>query len=116
MSQDTDTTKGWWIDRARSVFLADVGQPDYGAAVVVRGDGTHLLALIQLRTPDAGWSWPSAEHERLGPLRPVWAARVQLAPLRCARTTLSGRPCRNTVSKAGQPCPKHRNHHQGGTP
>lgn len=35
------------IDKTRSVLLADVGQPDYGAASILAGDEEHL-ALIQL--------------------------------------------------------------------
>lgn len=31
------------IDKARSALLADVGQPDYGAAVVVIGDEMHVV-------------------------------------------------------------------------
>jgi len=95
-----------WIDKARSALPADVGQPDYGAAVIVAGDGEHL-ALIQLGSNAPGWRCPNVAHEQLGPLPPRWVQRTALAPARCGRPTAGGRPCRVYVSAPGQACRHH---------
>jgi hypothetical protein len=97
-------------DPDRSVYLCDVGQPDYWAAVGIAADGTEILYLHQ-RGTTSGRPDPRCRdvaHEQLGPLPPRWAARTALCAFRCGRTTMAGQPCRMYVSRPGDACGWHR--------
>ena len=102
------------IDDARTICLCDVGgSPNYVAATVVNGDGVPVYLMAAVKsvgdtkvTFDA--NCPDAVHEQLGPLPPRWSDRVQLAPLRCGRTTRTGTRCRAYVGRPGDACGWHK--------
>lgn len=103
---------GFLLDPARCACLCDLAA-DYVLAVAVEPDGaTHYVLAHQpdigdpavRYTPDC----PDAAHEQPGPLPPRWAARVELAPLRCGRRTRSGRRCRVPVARPNAACGRHR--------
>lgn len=101
------------LDADRCVCLCQDGSPGFWAAVAVAADGTeHLLLAERDSVGDEQVTYdracPDAPHERLGPLPLGWRARLQLAPLRCGRSTQLGRPCRVIVTQPGQPCGRHR--------
>jgi hypothetical protein len=102
------------IDPHRSACLCDAGSADYLLATVVAEDGStkFVLALQEaIGDEDAlvATTTPDATHEQLGPLPDRWRWRIQTAAYRCGRRTkTTGRPCRITVDKPGQPCGLHR--------
>lgn len=103
-----------YIDHDRSACLCDVGGPDYIAATMVGPDGERRFVLCRrdaINDPVFTYDplCADATHERLGTLPHPWAARTQLAPLRCGRSTKTGHACRTPVSRPGDACAWHRN-------
>lgn len=109
MSDDTD---GGCIDGRRSCSLYDVGGGNVLAATLVGADYTILALLdtdhIRDGTP-IDRHCREAVHEQLGPLPLEIARRVAIANRthRCGHPTESGRPCRITVTHAGDACRWH---------
>jgi hypothetical protein len=107
----SDEHPGSLIDYERAACLCDVGQPDYWAAVCVTASGEDLLWLVskdELGAEHPRCGTADQPHEQPGPLTSRWAARVALAPLRCARPTKSGAPCRTPIARPGDACGWHR--------
>jgi hypothetical protein len=99
------------IDHDRTACLCSDGLPGYWAAVCVTASGEDALWLVcvdELDTEHSRHGNGDQPHEQLGPMPATWRHRTALAPLRCARPTKVGRPCRTLVTDPGQPCPRHR--------
>lgn len=99
-----------YVDPARTVPLGDAGLPGYSAAIALGplGDETALLVRHDATSERFDPACEAAPHEQGGPLDARTAARVQLAPIRCAARTKTGRPCRAVVTAPGRHCAHHR--------
>lgn len=100
------------IDLYRTACLCDVGQPEYLAATAVGVDGSEHLLLARrnaIGDPTVRYDRHCADvaHEQTGPLPATWRHRTALAPLRCGRSTKTGRPCRSLVAHPGGACGWH---------
>jgi hypothetical protein len=68
------------IDYARSSHLADVGAPDYAAALVIDPRGREFFVLAHVNDDDSEYDVRCrrcAPHEQLGKLPPEWQERLQ---------------------------------------
>lgn len=109
---------GYLLDPHRTVCLCADGSPGYVAAVAIEPNGTEHLVIAEqasLGHHDAKYcaGAPEATHDQLGALPAHWQSRVQLAPLRCGRTTRRGRACRSIVLHPGAPCILHETSDRG---
>lgn len=100
------------VDGSQSACLCDQGGGPYSAAVLIGIDGHSDYVLVHFDLLGDGHSTynpavPDAPHEDAGPLDGRWRDRITLAPIRCSRTTASGRRCRTIVHAPSQSCWRH---------
>jgi hypothetical protein len=112
MTASDDSWRRAVVDGRRSTCLCDQGGGPYSAAVLIGIDGHTDYVLVNSGLLGDGHSTynpttPTAPHEQDGSLDASWCDRITLAPLRCSRTTVSGRRCRTIVHRAGQSCWRH---------
>jgi hypothetical protein len=77
------------------------------AAVAVNPDGTTAYSLLVDGQPCDDHCGHYPEHERLGPLPAIYAARLARVRCRCGGARADGGSCRVEVRSPGQRCHWH---------
>lgn len=97
-------------DDARGAYLCRVGQDVVlSAEVLVDPDGQEMF-IVQRYDPDQTdhtFRLRPPDHERIGPLPREIQRRIWGTSTFCNRPNRSGKPCRSTVDRPGEPCRWH---------